>query len=223
MVPPTPFIVKIRYILIYLRRIKKRGDPMAKNLEIEYKNILSQAEYQELFNHYNFAETAPLTQENIYFDTADGELRKRHIGLRVRITDAYVHLTMKQPVKDYQKLETTEKLSLIDGESIKESGKLSHGGEVADFLATIDIALDDLVIIGRFKTIRHQQVVEGQDMVLDHCFFQDYEDYELEVETSNPETGLLFYQNLLQKFQIPQRPIKQKIVRMNQSKADPLG
>ena len=85
------------------------------------------------------------------------------------------------------------------------------------------MALDDLVIIGRFKTIRHQQVVEGQDMVLDHCFFQDYEDYELEVETSNPETGLLFYQNLLQKFQIPQRPIKQKIVRMNQSKADSLG
>ena len=192
---------------------------MAKNLEIEYKNILSQAEYQELFNHYNFAETAPLTQENIYFDTADGELRKRHIGLRVRITDAYVHLTMKQPVKDHQKLETTEKLSLIDGESIKESGKLSHGGEVADFLATIDMALDDLVIIGRFKTIRHQQVIEGQDMVLDHCFFQDYEDYELEVETSNPETGLLFIK-IYCKISIPQRPIKQKM-RMNQSKLIP--
>ena len=196
---------------------------MAEHLEIEYKNILNQAEYQELFNYYNFAETAPLTQENIYFDTKDHELRKRHIGLRVRITDTYVHLTMKQPVKDHQKLETTEKLTLIDGEYIKESGRISHGGEVADFLETIDIALDDLVIIGQFKTVRHQQVVEGQDMVLDHCFFQDYEDFELEVETNNPETGLVFYQNLLQKFQIPQRPIKQKIVRMNQSNDGPLS
>ena len=46
---------------------------------------------------------------------------------------------------------------------------------------------------------------------------------ELEVETNNPETGLVFYQNLLQKFQIQQRPIKQKIVRMNQSNPDPLS
>ena len=196
---------------------------MAKNLEIEYKNILSQAEYEKLFQHYSFEETVPLTQENFYFDTANGELSKRHIGLRVRITDNYVHLTMKQPVKDHQKLETTEKLTKSDGESIKANGKLSHGGEVENFLASIDILLEDLIIIGQFKTIRHQQVVEGQDMVLDHCFFTNFEDYELEVETNNPKIGLTFYQNLLQKFQIPQRPIKQKIVRMNQNHADPLN
>lgn len=196
---------------------------MAKNLEIEYKNILSQAEYEKLFQHYSFEETVPLTQENFYFDTANGELGKRHIGLRVRITDNYVHLTMKQPVKDHQKLETTEKLTKSDGESIKANGKLSHGGEVENFLASIDILLEDLIIIGHFKTIRHQQVVEEQDMVLDHCFFTNFEDYELEVETNNPKVGLAFYQNLLQKFKIPQRPIKQKIVRMNQNHADPLN
>lgn len=195
---------------------------MAKNLEIEYKNILSQIEYEKLFNHYNFSKTVPLTQENIYFDTADGELRKRHIGLRVRITDSYVHLTMKQPVKNHQKLETTEKLTFIDGESIRETGKLSHGGEVADFLSTINVALDDLEVIGKFKTIRHQQVIDGQDMVLDRCFFDHFEDYELEVETTDPEVGMQFYQNLLQNFQIPQRPVKQKIVRMTQSQADSL-
>jgi uncharacterized protein YjbK len=195
---------------------------MAKNLEIEYKNILSQIEYEKLFNHYNFSKTVPLTQENIYFDTADGELRKRHIGLRVRITDSYVHLTMKQPVKNHQKLETTEKLTFIDGESIREIGKLSHGGEVADFLSTINVALDDLEVIGKFKTIRHQQEIDGQDMVLDRCFFDYFEDYELEVETTDPEVGMQFYQNLLQNFQIPQRPVKQKIVRMTQSQADSL-
>lgn len=195
---------------------------MAKNLEIEYKNILSQIEYEKLFNHYNFSKTVPLTQENIYFDTADGELRKRHIGLRVRITDSYVHLTMKQPVKNHQKLETTEKLTFIDGESIRETGKLSHGGEVADFLSTINVALDDLEVIGKFKTIRHQQEIDGQDMVLDRCFFDHFEDYELEVETTDPEVGMQFYQNLLQNFQIPQRPVKQKIVRMTQSQADSL-
>ncbi|MEY8370821.1 CYTH domain-containing protein [Aerococcaceae bacterium 50-4] len=196
---------------------------MAKNLEIEYKNILSQAEYERLFNHYHFADTAPLIQENIYFDTADGELQKRHIGLRVRITDRYVHLTMKQPVKDHQKLETTEKLTKPDGEAIKENGKLPYGGEVADFLASIDVALNDLIVIGQFKTVRHQQEIDGQDMVLDHCFFSNFEDYELEIETNDPETGMIFYENLLQKFKIQQRPIKQKIVRMNQLQADPLG
>lgn len=193
---------------------------MARNLEIEYKNLLNQIEYEKLFKHFGFEETIPLVQENFYFDTANGELAKRHIGLRVRFTNSYVHLTMKQPVKDHQKLETTEKLTKSDGDSIKENGKLSHGGEIEKFLASMDILLEDLMVIGQFKTIRHQQVVKGQDLVLDHCFFTNFEDYELEVETNGPKVGRSFYQNLLKQFQIPQRPIKQKIVRMHQIHAD---
>ncbi|RPA60864.1 CYTH domain-containing protein [Aerococcus agrisoli] len=195
---------------------------MTKNIEIEYKNLLSEATYNRLFQAFAFDQTPALTQTNIYFDTPDGKLRERHIGLRVRITDTYTHLTMKQPVADHQKLETTDKLTAADAETIVATGKLTNGPEIAKILAEFDIALNDLVIIGQFKTVRHQQTVEGHTMVLDHCYFSAFEDYELEVESHDAESGQAFFQEILQKYEIPQQVVKQKIRRMSQSAADPI-
>lgn len=195
---------------------------MTKNIEIEYKNLLSEATYNRLFQAFAFDQTPALTQKNIYFDTEDGKLRNQQIGLRVRITDTYVHLTMKQPVANHQKLETTDKLTSADAEVIATTGKLTNGPEIAKILAEFDIALSDLVVIGQFKTVRHQQIIQGHTMVLDHCYFSQFEDFELEVESHDAASGQAFFQEILQKYNIPQQIVKQKIRRMSQSASDPI-
>lgn len=196
---------------------------MTENVEIEYKNIISSVEYFQLFEALHFESSQTLKQENIYFDTVDGKLKQHHIGLRVRITDHYVHLTMKRPIVDHQKLETTEKLSQDEGQEIKLTGQITRAGAVGEFLKSIDIELADLIIIGQFQTIRHQIKKDGHTLVLDHCYFSHFEDYELEIETDNPDEGFQFFSDILQKFQIPRRPVKQKIVRMSQLAADSLN
>lgn len=193
---------------------------MAKNIEIEFKNILSREEYQRLFDALSFENQSPLKQRNIYFDTADGKLKNQMIGLRTRITDHYVHVTMKQPVANHQKLETTDKLTLDEGADIVASGKIDKAPEIEQVLQSLGVNLADLVVTGQFQTTRYETIIEGNTIVLDHCNFAHFEDYELEVESTEVENGRQFFADFLQKFQINQRPAKQKIVRMTQKFAD---
>lgn len=186
---------------------------MSQALEIEFKNMLSPDEYQTLYQALRCRDLTPIKQENIYFDTKDGKLENKKIGLRVRITDNYVHLTMKQPHRD-SKLETTEKLTTDQGRIIKETGHIPVAGKLKDILNKQDIALNDLIIIGHFKTTRYEQKWQKNLIVLDHVQFKHFEDYELEMEVPEVEQGAIDFQQLLDYYKIPKRPSKQKIVRM---------
>jgi len=57
--------------------------PIRQELEIEFKNLLSEQEYLSLFTHYASTKQ-PIWQANDYFDTPDFELRKKGAALRIR-------------------------------------------------------------------------------------------------------------------------------------------
>lgn len=55
---------------------------MSTNLEIEYKSLLSLAEYDQLKKL--FTHVTPVRQTNHYLDSKDFKLRKKKLALRIR-------------------------------------------------------------------------------------------------------------------------------------------
>lgn len=68
---------------------------MAENLEIEFKTMLSQSEYQQLITHYQLTATDFKTQTNSYFDTPDFQLKAKNCGLRIRRYENLAEYTLK--------------------------------------------------------------------------------------------------------------------------------
>ena len=58
---------------------------MSTNLEIEFKNMLDESEYQELLKCFSIQEEQIWTQKNVYFDTHSFDLKKNQAARRVRI------------------------------------------------------------------------------------------------------------------------------------------
>ena len=68
---------------------------MSTNLEIEYKSLLSLAEYDQLKNL--FTHVTPVRQTNHYLDSKDFKLRKKKLALRIRTFDKSAEMTLKVP------------------------------------------------------------------------------------------------------------------------------
>ena len=50
---------------------------MSTNLEIEFKNMLSESEYEQLLNHFSISEEQIWIQKNVYFDTKAFDLKRQ--------------------------------------------------------------------------------------------------------------------------------------------------
>ncbi len=48
---------------------------MSEEIEIEFKSMLSQIEYEKLLRYYNITDDQFVIQTNLYFDTADFQLK----------------------------------------------------------------------------------------------------------------------------------------------------
>ena len=53
---------------------------MSEMLEIEYKSMLTQQEYNQLIQYYQLKSEDFTVQTNIYFDTPDGQLAQKIVG-----------------------------------------------------------------------------------------------------------------------------------------------
>lgn len=190
---------------------------LGKEVEIEFKNILNQVEYHRLFDHFEFSKQIANQQTNIYFDTPDKTLESMDTALRLRRTGTYNHLTLKQPLTDHKKLETTEKLSDIVSKRIATDNTVPETDEIGQILYNLEIHTKDLQNIGSFETKRYETAWRGHSIVLDHVKFDHFEDYELELETKNLDKGLADFEKFLIEFSIEKRPSEQKIRRMKRT------
>src|SRR5690625_5919767 len=69
-----------------------------KELEIEFKNMLSGQEYGRLEEKY-FSSQKPVVQTNFYIDTPDLDMRKNRILLRIRDAEGVQMMTLKEPTE----------------------------------------------------------------------------------------------------------------------------
>lgn len=187
---------------------------MAKELEIEFKNLLSEIEYEMLLAEYHLTDLH--TQTNVYFDTEDYQLKQKKMGLRIRKTNNYTELTLKTPTSNqHTLLEVTDQLeTYLEGASLDKQA-LPEVSEVAIFLNEQGIKLSDLMVIGELTTTRGEINVRSNVLlVLDKSNYYGKTDYELEMEVTDAKDGEVFFLEFLAEHNIPIRVAEKKIARM---------
>lgn len=193
---------------------------MAKELEIEYKNLLTKLEYQNLLETTNLTKENIHEQTNIYFDTKNGILKEKRQGLRIRLLPQKIEFTLKVPQKNsYTYLEITDILNVFDlDKSLEEQIDLSKS-EVLNYLANENILVTDLKEIGSLTTKRAEKKLDQNTLlVLDESYYYGVTDYELEMEVLDSAIGQKTFENFLAENNIPVRPAKKKIARMFERK-----
>ena len=189
---------------------------MSQNIEIEFKNLLTKKEYLQLKSHFNIKDEDLFRQENHYFDTSDFLLKENKAALRIRKKQELYELTLKQPHKDGL-LETNKILTVQESEAIFETGVIKDK-QIINLLVQMNIPSHHIQYFGSLTTIRAEKEIGNGLLVLDHSFYLNEEDFELEYEVTNRQKGQVDFEQILQKFQIPKRKTKNKVQRFYDKK-----
>lgn len=184
---------------------------MTQNLEIEFKNMLTKAEYQTLLQFFHITGEQIFSQENHYFDTPDFALKHAGSALRIRQKQYTYEMTLKQPM-EAGLLETNQQLGIEETALAIQSGQLP-AGEIKLRIESMAIPFSTIEYFGSLKTNRAELAYKGGLLVLDHSCYLNKEDFELEFEAQSFQEGKQIFQGILEQFCIPERETKNKIQR----------
>ena len=184
---------------------------MSQNIEIEFKNLLSEQEFNRLLDHFHVDSANFFKQENHYFDTDDFSLKQLGCALRIREKREGFEMTLKQPHPEGI-LETNEKINHKSAQSLL-SGAPLQGGVVKEQLTQMNINTDQLHYFGSLVTERTEFDYMDGLLVLDSSIYLNVQDYEVEYEVTNREKGEAVFLNLLSELNIPLRKVKNKVKR----------
>jgi uncharacterized protein YjbK len=189
---------------------------MSETIEIEFKNLLTKVEYENLLQTFNVKEKDVVMQSNHYFDTPEFDLKNLGSALRIREKRNNLELTLKQPAA-VGLLETTQHLSVNEFQAAIQL-QIFPKGIVQERLEQLKIAFNKIVYFGSLTTKRAEFPYKVGLLVLDHSFYLKKEDYEIEYEVEDFQTGQLVFQELLKQYDIPIRKTQNKIARFYQQK-----
>ena len=201
------------------------GKYLNQNLEIEFKNELTEEEYFLLVKKEfeGLSHSKHMTfQTNYYFDTISQLLKKQSSVLRIRVTEANNELTFKVPAQGFL-METNYTLTDDQVTEILQSRSLQLSSYIPSTLsipALEHISKDTVFKLwNQFQTKRLEKQVGEHLIVLDQTTFQNgIVDYELEVEATEAESGRLFMNTLLDNYGISLRRSLPKIARADRFK-----
>ncbi|MDT2661773.1 CYTH domain-containing protein [Enterococcus hulanensis] len=186
---------------------------MSEEIEIEFKSMLIQNEYEELLRYYNITDDQFVIQTNLYFDTADFQLKKHGMGLRIRRFDTKAEATLKIP-QSVGLLEVTDALTITEVEQALDKKQFASGAaEILARLKQLNISLLDLSLIGKLITKRAEFIIPEGKLALDESWYGQQHDFELELEVSDSSYGEKDFNQLLKKFDLPYRKTQNKIAR----------
>ncbi|RWZ55135.1 CYTH domain-containing protein [Halobacillus fulvus] len=189
---------------------------MAQEIEIEFKNLLTENEYRKIYHFLPFKSVELVEQTNYYFETEDLSLKQQGAALRIRHKNGRWTLTLKQPHPEGL-LETHDHLTEEEANLWIQS-KFVEKAETAKQLAELNVRLNDLRYLGSLTTRRKELEYKGATIVLDHSLYYDQEDYELEVEAPSKPVGETVIREILEACDIPDRVTDNKIKRFYQAK-----
>ncbi|MBC1374706.1 CYTH domain-containing protein [Listeria sp. FSL L7-0091] len=184
---------------------------MVKELEIEFRNLLTKEEYDRLIEDFRMKEDDFFEQTNFYLDTADFGLKERNSALRIRKLETQYQLTLKTP-ESRGLMETTQILAADQATAIT-SGANIPVGPVRDTLKEIGINHEDLQVFGSLKTIRAEKDYKKGLLVFDKNFYGSISDFDLEYEVSDYDKGKEIFDKLLREYQITNHPAENKVAR----------
>ncbi|EWG12608.1 CYTH domain-containing protein [Cytobacillus firmus] len=187
-----------------------------KNIEIEFKNMITRGEFTDLMNFLNIGSEDFSEQENHYFDTPDFLLKAKGSALRIRQKNDSFELTLKQPHPEGL-LETNENLTESEAAAMIQTGKIPRE-EIIQSIEELGIKTDNLQYFGTLTTKRAEKEYNKGLAVLDHSRYLNKEDFEIEFEVDNRIEGKSAFLNLLQQLNIPVRKTENKIKRFYNEK-----
>ncbi|MBO1626008.1 MULTISPECIES: CYTH domain-containing protein [Bacillus] len=182
---------------------------MTQEIEIEFKNMVTEEEFQVLCNAFSIQSLAE--QVNHYFETPQFSLKAAGSALRIRYKGGAYTLTLKQPA-EVGLLETHQSVTKQEAMQMMETNQLITG-PVLDQLHKLQIPVSTLAYMGSLTTKRAETTFEGGTLVFDHSFYYNHDDYELEYEVQDEAAGKAAFLNLLNKYHIPVRHTKNKVQR----------
>ncbi|MEI3597523.1 MULTISPECIES: CYTH domain-containing protein [unclassified Oceanobacillus] len=183
---------------------------MAQEIEIEFKNLLTKAEFDTLLETFPFPKE-PFKQTNHYFETEDLRLKKQRSALRIREKNGEFTLTLKEPFGDGL-LETHDKLTQKEAASWL-NGKPVAKANIGKRLEQLGIEFRDLKYFGDLTTERREYENKDTLYVLDYSMYNNQDDYEFELEAKNRAEGEKVFKWVLETNHIPLRQTPNKIER----------
>lgn len=183
---------------------------MKQELEIEYKLLLTNDEYNLLLNNLPFPQQA-ISQTNYYFETEDFLLKENNCALRIREKNKTYTLTLKQPNEEGI-LESHKTITKHDAKQLM-AGNIMDNNAIIKILEMLNIPRSKLNYYGHLTTERYQFEQNKIIYVLDKSYYNDRNDFELEIESPTKESGEQAFQSLLNKFNIKPKETKPKIAR----------
>lgn len=170
-----------------------------KELEIEFKNLLSEADYNMLYEAY-FKDSDVIRQTNYYIDTESLSLRKNTLLLRVRSKNGAQEMTLKVPnARGVMEFHGEIDIDLAEGVKV-DAGDIPE--IILDELAAHQIDVTDVYIFGALTTYRREVPYQDGILTLDKNEFLDAVDHELEYEVADYDRGETHFFNLLEEFDI---------------------
>lgn len=170
---------------------------LATNNEIEFKQLLTAEQYNK-FAQYYFPNKTAFKQTNYYIDTPDFQLKANKSALRIRVKDGGNEMTLKVPA-DIGLLEYNFDTA-INPVMNDQLDSADIPNDITYQLNKLNVNLNTLVILGSLTTERMEQPDKENLIVLDKNTYLDTEDYELEFEVTDYDTGLTKFHSILDDF-----------------------
>ncbi|WP_077310184.1 CYTH domain-containing protein [Terribacillus halophilus] len=188
---------------------------MPQELEIEFKNLLTEAEFETLYKIFKMENESVIQQVNHYFETKDFQLKQHGAALRIREKNGEYQSTLKQPFEDGL-LETHDSLTAEQAHAWIQ-GEIKLGPEISKQLKELGISTEKLAYGGSLKTTRRETAYHDTTVVLDRSEYGDTVDFELELEANTFAHGQSVFQTILAEYDITKRETPNKIQRFYDS------
>lgn len=180
---------------------------MSKELEIEFKTLLTKEEYVSLCTM--FSDKQRNLQTNYYFDTSRFTLKASEIGLRVRKSDKYV-MTLKRK-KGYALQEINETITEEQLQTFIQTGIIPVE-EIQNEL--VDILKGQILkCYMTFSTYRISFPYKKGIVAIDKCKYVDTIDYELEYEATSYDAGKREFVELVRELGVTYKKSQPKMKR----------
>jgi uncharacterized protein YjbK len=189
---------------------------MSQTIEIEFKNLLTDAEYEQIKKYFQLDSSLFFVQENHYFDTADFSLKENGAALRIRKKGKSFELTLKQPLPSGL-LETNQILTNDEAIHALTFNQIPTG-QITQLISEMNIDPNSVIFFGTLTTERAEWEYQNGLLVLDKSSYLETVDYELEYEVQEFTAGKIQFAQLLYSLQIPKRKTDNKIKRFYQRK-----
>ncbi|RXK18765.1 CYTH domain-containing protein [Macrococcus sp. DPC7161] len=181
-----------------------------KALEIEFKNLLSYEQFDQL-RQALFSDVEGFTQTNFYIDTPHFDLKNAKIALRIRDIGTQKEMTLKIP----QQVGIMEYNGIVDEsitiEEFIQTDKVPQ--HILDELTSRNIPIEQLKIFGALSTERYIKSYASGTLFLDASHYLDQSDFEIEYEVTDYEKGKQEFKALLETYNIQPTEVKNKVQR----------